>query len=193
MDTQSRNERRFGGVFFGHIEVGESAGARGGGDREHAQNPADAGVERKFSSEEFSRRVEPYLFGGKEEREREWYIKCRAFLFQFRGGKREHYLLVAPFGRLELLFVARIFYCRRDAVLRLLDRFVGEPDDGECMQAFHNIALHRDDGRLRQHRLRAKDARESGSYFLLVSHADIVPEGHRGKSHKVRVGVRGRW
>src|SRR3989338_9239189 len=102
MDTQSRNKRRFGGIFFGYIEVGKSSGARGGGDREHAQNPAHAAVERKFSSEEFSRRVEPYLFGGKEERERERYIKCRAFLFQFQIGKREHDLFVAPFGRLEL-------------------------------------------------------------------------------------------
>src|SRR3989344_2165626 len=192
MDTQSRNERRFGGVFFGYIEVGKSARPRGGGDREYAQNPAHTAVERKFSREEFSRRVERYLFGGKEERERERYIKCRAFLFQFRGGKREHYFLVAPFRRLELLFIARIFYCRRDTVLRFLHGFVREPDDGKRVQSFYDIALHRDDGRLREHRLRAKDARESRSYFLLVSHADIVPEGHRGKSHKVRVGVRGR-
>src|SRR3989338_7992777 len=143
MDTQSRNERRFGGVFFGYIEVGKSARPRGGGDREYAQNPAHTAGERKFSREEFSRRVEPYLFGGEEERERERYIKCRAFLFQFRGGKREHYLLVAPFGRLDLLFVARIFYRRRDAVLRFLHGFVGKPDNGKCMQSLHNVALHR--------------------------------------------------
>src|SRR3989338_1725157 len=174
MDTQSRNERRFGGIFFGHIEVGKSASARSCGDREHAQNPAHAAVERKFSREKFSRRVEPYLFGGKEEREREGYIKCRACLFQFRGGKREHYLLVAPFGRLKLLFVARIFYCRRDTVLRLLHGFVGKPDDSKRVQAFHDIALDRDDGRLRQHRLRAIYASESRSYFLFRTHGSSL-------------------
>src|SRR3989344_5511564 len=139
--------------------------------RERAEDGPKRAIKRELAGKKFAFWIKFRLLGGEEESQRERKIKNRALFLERGGGKREHYLFVASLRRFEF---ARILYCGRDPILRLLDRLIRKSDDSECMKSFHDVALDRDDRRLREHWLCAKDARKTRRYLLLLHHCRLL-------------------
>ena len=98
-DGNAFNQRPFGGVFLGKIDLFESLFLCFLRQNKDAFNGTHGAVQRKFPQKQFSRRIKRNIVDREKIRDRHGQIKTRPFFFQISGSKRDNHLLVLVLGR----------------------------------------------------------------------------------------------